>query len=134
MDGFFQALELFEVHVAEAKIKNDRMDAQVLADLVRAGLIAESYVPSQELREQRALLRQRRSLVEDTVAVKNRIHNLLDKYDLKPEYTDLFGKKGLEWLRSLQLSSIDRTILDIIRVLYGLASVTLNPDSWLSVS
>ncbi len=61
--------------IAEAKIKNDKMDARVLADLVRADLIAESYVPSIEVREERALLRRRRSLVEDTVAVKNRIHN-----------------------------------------------------------
>jgi len=49
--------------IAEAKIKNDRMDARVLADLVRADFVAESYVPNKEIREQRALLRQRRSLV-----------------------------------------------------------------------
>ena len=99
--------------IAEAKIKNDRIDARVLADLVRADLVAESYVPNKEVREQRALLRQRRSLVEDTVAIKNRIHNLLDKYDLKPEYSDLFGKQGREWLRNLQLPAIERTILDV---------------------
>jgi transposase len=84
--------------IAETKIKNDRMDARVLADLVRADLVAESYVPTKPIREQRALLRPRRSLVEDTVAVKNRIHNLLDKYDLKPQYSDLFGKQGRESL------------------------------------
>ncbi len=99
--------------IAEAKVKNDRMDARVLADLVRADLIAESYIPSREVREQRALLRHRRSLVEDTVAVKNRIHNQLDKYDLKPEYSDIFGKQGREWLRSIQLTPVDRTILDV---------------------
>jgi len=99
--------------IAEAKIKNDRMDARVLADLVRADFVAESYVPNKEIREQRALLRQRRSLVEDTVAIKNRIHNLLDKYNLQPKYSDLFGKQGREWLRNLQLSSIERTILDV---------------------
>jgi transposase len=99
--------------IAEAKIKNDKMDARVLADLVRADLVAESYVPDTETREQRALLRHRRSLVEETVAVKNRIHNLLDKYDLKPTFTDLFGKQGREWLATLQLRPVDRTILDV---------------------
>ena len=99
--------------IAEAKIKNDRMDARVLADLVRADLVAESYVPSKEIREQRALLRERRSLVEDTVAIKNRIHSLLDRYNLKHEYSDLFGKQGREWLRSLQLPSTEKTILDV---------------------
>jgi len=99
--------------IAEAKIKNDRMDARVLADLVRADLVSESYVPTIEIREQRALLRQRRSLVEDTVAIKNRIHNLLDKYDLERKFSDIFGKQGREWLRNLQLPAIERTILDV---------------------
>jgi len=99
--------------IAEAKIKNDRMDARVLADLVRADLVAESYVPDPEIREQRALLRQRRSFVEDTVTIKNRIHNQLDKYDLKAEFTDTFGKKGREWLRALQLSPTEKTILNV---------------------
>jgi len=89
------------------------MDARVLADPVRAHLVAESYVRTKEIREQRALLRQKRSLVEDTVAVKNRIYNLLDKYDLKPQFTDIFGKQGGEWLRNLQLPPIERTTLDV---------------------
>jgi transposase len=99
--------------IAEAKIKNDRMDARVLADLVRADLVAESYVPDPEVRQQRALLRQRRSLVEDTVAIKNRIHNQLDKYTLKTEFSDLFGKQGREWLRNLQLPPNEKLILTV---------------------
>jgi len=99
--------------IAEAKIKNDRMDARVLADLVRADLVAESYVPDPEIREERALLRQRRSLVEDTVTIKNRIHNQLDKYGLTPPFSDIFGKQGRQWLRTLQLSSTEKTILDV---------------------
>jgi len=99
--------------IAEAKIKNDRMDARVLADLVRADLVAESYVPSKEIREQRALLRERRSLVEDTVAIKNRIHSLLDRHNLQPRYSDVFGKQGREWLRTIQIPSTEKTILDV---------------------
>jgi transposase len=99
--------------IAEAKIKNDRMDARVLADLVRADLVAESYVPDAEIREQRALLRQRRAFVEDTVTIKNRIHNQLDKYGLKPEFSDIFGKQGREWLRTLQLPPNEKIILTV---------------------
>lgn len=51
-------------------------------------------------------------LVEDTVVIKNRIHNLLDKYDLRCDVSDLFGKRGLEWLRNLQLPAIDKAILN----------------------
>lgn len=45
------------------------------------------------------------------VEVKNRIHALLDKHELSHEYTDLFGKQSLEWLRSLQLATPDHEIL-----------------------
>jgi len=45
--------------------------------------------------------------------IKNRIHALLDKYEIQPTYTDIFGKKGREWLRSLSLPSIDQTILEV---------------------
>jgi transposase len=99
--------------IAEAKIKTDKIDARLLADLVRADLVARSYVPPKEIRMQRALLRERISLVESRTMIKNRIHALLDKYEIQPTYTDLFGKHGREWLRSLNLPSIDRTILDI---------------------
>jgi transposase len=98
--------------IAEAKIENDRMDARILADLVRVNLVAESYVPDPEIRQQRALLRQR-ILVEDTVTMKNRIHNQLDKYNLKPSFTDIFGKQGRERLRNLQLSPSEKIILNV---------------------
>ena len=44
--------------------KTDVKDAAWIADLVRHGLIAPSYVPPQPLRELRDLLRYRRKLVE----------------------------------------------------------------------
>jgi transposase len=42
--------------VAEAKIRSDRLDASTLADLLRAGLVAESYVPPKHVRKARASL------------------------------------------------------------------------------
>jgi len=89
------------------------MDARVLADLVRAELVAESYVPEPEIRQQRALLRQRRAFVENIVSIKNRVHNQLDKYNLKTEFSDIFGKQGMEWLRTLQLPPNEKIILDV---------------------
>jgi len=99
--------------IAEAKIKTDKIDARLLSDLIRADLVARSYVPPKEIRDQRALLRERISLVESRTMIKNRIHNLLDKYEIQPGYTDLFGKKGIESLRNLKLSNIDQTILEM---------------------
>ena len=98
--------------IAEARIKNDKIDARTLAHLLRADLVAASYVPDKETRARRALLRHRASLVKTRTEIKNRVHNLLDKYDLRSQYSDLFGKHGLEWLRGLQLPPIDKAILN----------------------
>jgi hypothetical protein len=43
--------------IASARIKNDKIDAKVLAHLLRADLVAESYVPPRGLRDVRALVR-----------------------------------------------------------------------------
>ena len=118
----YEDLEKADIHVslsnslktrviAEAHIKTDRMDARLLAHLLRANLVGESYVPSKETRDRRALLRHRSGLVKTRTKIKNRIHNLLDKYDLQPMFIDLFGKQGMKWLRNLQLSGIEKTIL-----------------------
>ena len=97
--------------IAEARIKTDRIDAKTLAYLLKGDLVAESYVPTRKNRERRALIRHRASLIRMRVEIKNRIHALLDKHELSYTYTDLFGKQGLEWLRSLQLPTTDQQIL-----------------------
>ena len=97
--------------IAEAKVKTDKLDAKTLAYLLRGDLVAESYVPTRKNRDRRALIRHRASLMQMRVEVKNRIHALLDKHELSHEYTDLFGKQGLEWLRNLQLPTPDQQIL-----------------------
>jgi len=68
--------------IASAKIKNDKVDARILAYILRGDLVAESYVPPKEVRDLRALVRHRASLVRMKTVVKNRVHALLDRYGL----------------------------------------------------
>jgi transposase len=98
--------------IASAKIKSDKVDARILAHLLRSNLIAESYVPGKPLREIRALIRHRVAIVKIRTMVKNQIHAIVDKHGLSCEYSDMFGKRGIEWLRGLELPSLDRLILD----------------------
>lgn len=62
---------------ASAKIKTDKIDARVLAHLLRADLLPEAYVASPRAREVRSVLRQRMFLVRVRTMVKNRIVGLL---------------------------------------------------------
>jgi transposase len=69
-------------------------------------LIPESYVAPDSIREDRSILRLRINLVQDRTRVVNRIHSLLDKYDVNCDDgggSHLVGKKGINWLKSLKL-------------------------------
>lgn len=98
--------------IASARIKTDKLSARILAHLLRADLIAECYVAPREVRQVRALLRQRASLVKMRTMVKNRVHSHLDRYGLSSPWSDSFGVGGMEWLRGLELDPVDRCILD----------------------
>jgi transposase len=63
--------------IASAKIKTDRIDARVLADLLRGGYIAECYIPDGSIMELRELVRYRADLVRARTRIKNRIHSIL---------------------------------------------------------
>jgi transposase len=98
--------------IASARIKSDKVDARILAHLLRTNLIPECYVPSKEMREIRSLVRHRLSIVKLRTMVKNKVHALIDRNGLKHEFSDLFGKAGMEWLKSVELSGLDRLMLD----------------------
>ena len=98
--------------IASARIKSDKVDARILAHLLRTDLIPECYVPPKEMREIRSLVRHRVSIVKLRTMVKNKVHALVDRNGLKHEFSDLFGKAGMQWLRSLELSGLDRLMLD----------------------
>jgi transposase len=68
--------------IAEAKIKTDTIDARTLAHLLRSDLVAECYIASREIREDRLRI----NLVQDRTKVMNRVHSLLDKYDVKCDH------------------------------------------------
>jgi transposase len=90
--------------IAEAKIKTDSIDAGTLADLLRADLIPEVHVPSNDTRLIKNLLRERLWLVRLQTMIKNRIILILDRNHVKtPGVTDLFGSIGRHFLREVCL-------------------------------
>lgn len=97
--------------IAEAKIKSDKIDSAVLADLARADLVSKCYVPDKNIREMRSLVRHRIDLAQRNTQLKNKIHNILDKYMLKYDGI-LFSAKGLKWLESQNIGTIDRQLVD----------------------
>jgi len=98
--------------IASARVKTDKIDAKILSHLLRADLVAESYVPPAQIREIRALIRHRLSLMKMRTMIKNKVHALTDKYGYRCEFSDMFGVSGLKWLRTLEMKELDLLILE----------------------
>ena len=104
--------------IASARIKNDKLDSHMLAQLLRADLLATVHVSSLQTRQLKELLRHRHKLVRDTVRMKNRIHNIMAKNNLSISVSDLFGKKGLAFLSEVPLPDYQRHQVDTYLALY----------------
>jgi transposase len=89
--------------IASARIKTDKIDAKILAHLLRTDLLPEAYIPSKKIRNLKELLRLRASLVRLQTQIKNKIHSVLHKNAIRHQFTDIFGQAGLRWLSSLKL-------------------------------
>ncbi len=63
--------------IAAAKKKNDRIDANKIADGIRCDFLPECHMAPTEIRERRRTLHYRNLLVRQTVQLKNRISGLL---------------------------------------------------------
>src|SRR5437763_262329 len=71
------------------------------------------------LRDLRALLRPRATLVHLRTSIKNRVHALLARQGILPEHTDLFGTAGREYLTTLELPDGPRRRLESLLALIG---------------
>ncbi|MDT3437983.1 IS110 family transposase [Haloarcula sp. 1CSR25-25] len=88
--------------IANSDKKTDRVDAKELARMVRLNSVPESYVPTDEIREARALVRGRQTLVENRTKYANKIHGLLSDHGITEDVKPL-NKEGREFLRELSL-------------------------------
>jgi len=101
--------------IAEARIKTDKISADILADLLRADLLPRAYAPSKQTRELKNVLRQRMFFIRVQTMVKNRIYDVLDRHpevvSQAPEVSDLFGAAGMQWLGQTALPGEDNKLL-----------------------
>lgn len=97
--------------IAEARLKNDKLDSEVLADLLRSDMVCESFVPEKHYRELRNLVRTRLGLVRAKSRYANKIHSILAKYDYQIP-AKMFSKKTMSYLAQIELSEIDRMTMD----------------------
>lgn len=89
--------------IASAKLKNDRVDSATLAQLLRCDLLPESWQADRETQGRRQQVRLRATLVRQRTRLKNQVHAVLHQRGLRSPVTDLFGKRGRQWLAAAKL-------------------------------
>jgi transposase len=94
--------------IASARLKNDKVDAAILAQLLRADLLPEAWIAPVEVR---ALLRHRIQLVRLRTLLGNRIHAVAADYgyDRPAGYWSGPGRAGLA---SLDLPPASRRVIE----------------------
>ena len=97
--------------IASARLKNDKVDAATLAQLLPADLLPEAWIAPQQVRDLRALLRHRASLVRLSTSLKNRVHAVLADRGIG-EDRGLWTGPGRAWLAGLDLPPIPRAIVE----------------------
>jgi transposase len=107
--------------IAAAKIKTDKVDALVLAQLLRADYLPRVWSPDEATRRMRQRSSERANLSADRTRLKNRIHAVLHQRLIQPPMKDLFSKAGMQWLAHLPLDPAGQQTLE--RQLRQLAQV-----------
>src|SRR5437762_9831188 len=96
--------------IASARLKNDKVDAAILAQLLRADLLPEAWIAPPAVRQLRALLRHRAGLVRLGTQQRNRIHAVAADhgYDRPASYCT---GPGRGWLAELAVPPVSREII-----------------------
>jgi transposase len=97
--------------IASARLKNDKVDAAILAQLLRADLLPEAWIAPPAVRQLRALLRHRVQLVRLRTLLRNRIHAVLADHGYgRP--AGCWSGPGRDWLASLPLPAASREVAE----------------------
>ena len=97
--------------IAEARVKTDALDAQILAQLLAADFIPESWVPNKDEYQLRVLLNHRIRLAKIRTMLKNKVHAALIRNGIQSPWSDLFGKHGRKYLESISLPAMEQIVV-----------------------
>lgn len=98
--------------IAESRMKTDKIDAKILADLLRVDFLPKTYLATKELRDHRNYCRYRISLARQRARLKIQIRRVLRLDNRIPPKSckTLFGKASRMWLKQLELGPIHQRI------------------------
>jgi len=97
--------------IASAKMKTDKIDSEILGQLLRCNLIPKAWAPPKKVREERDIIRFRSILIRNRSRLKSRIKFILLKQGLKYRQSIWTGK----WRETLE--KLDHKIAAYFRIM-----------------
>ncbi len=104
--------------ICAAKKKNDRANAEKLADLLRVNLLPECFMMPEHLRELRRILRYRNMVVHTAVTMKNKMSGLLMEVGAGYDKRRLHGKKYFNGLME-RLDDVPASVKELLQQTRG---------------
>ena len=99
--------------IAEARVKTDKIDAAVLAQLYASGFLPEVWIADDRTQALRRQVARRAQIVRQRTRLKSEIHSVLATHLIpRCTATDLFGKKGRRWLAEQPLPLDERIAVE----------------------
>src|SRR6266568_4670932 len=98
--------------IASARLKNHKVDAAILAQLLRADLLPEAWIAPPPVRQLRALLRHRVALVRLRTLLRNRSHAILADHGHDRPGGGCWTGPGRAWLAALALPAVSRELVN----------------------
>jgi transposase len=89
--------------IASAKLKNDRVDSATLAHWLGCDLLPESWKAERETPGRQKQVRLRATLVRQRTRLKNQVQAVLHQPGRRSPVSDMFGKRGRQWLQQVKL-------------------------------
>jgi transposase len=95
--------------IAEAKVKTDKVDAEILAQLLAADYLPAVWVADEDTQARRRQVARRAHIVRQRTRLKNQVQAILHR-NLVPRCpaADVFGRKGRAWLAEQALPADER--------------------------
>jgi transposase len=96
----------------QRRSKTDKLDAMLLAQLLRIGQVPLSYIPSEEYQFLRDVTRQRVRLGQAAGELKGKLRMLLARHNREAPYKVPFGPRGLAWFARQDFGTSDNWVRD----------------------
>ncbi|MCP4602423.1 MAG: IS110 family transposase [Proteobacteria bacterium] len=94
--------------IAEARVKTDKEDVRRLLTLLIANIVPEVWVPPMHVRELRSLISFRWRVSKQIVMSKNRLHSVIQRFNLHPPEGKLLADKNKSWWDEQNFTELTR--------------------------